>query len=522
MNQSPRNAEPIAQVVVKNTFIAFKVSTQKTHSRCRSDSAVEYSFDIGRVGNNSPDATDNKRLDDSARLGEHDEACHISDADAVISNASLHFSGKGDSGVLAFGTFEENNDFPSIGSHVGYTKPFELRQTMQEVSAQIVDDTQFDYLGKGDCAALASGAYLQNKGCPWPFGYAKTCDSLQVMQEASAQMAELLEVSAQMAGGMQPVLAPPPPPPPPPPSLVNCGPHISPAANPNEQVFYYMVPGYEGNSVGHATAFGSAVDMQQSWAQGMQQPVEPAASADWHWPCFTGPSMEVVSDACGWVTGKHSSGPNELDGLMTPQYGLATGSPCNQEDALEDAQAYNAGFEAARSIAATCNHIAGYRPLGEPLGRMRQLGQEITRQLEKTTMVIKNIPNNYTRTMFLELLDSLGFACLYDFVYLPMDFRRHANLGYAFVNAVSPQNARHMKERLQGFKKWAANSYKVCQVSWGEPLQGLEAHIERYRHSPIMHDDVPEEFKPALFSHGLLQPFPPPTKPVRVPRLKLR
>merc|ERR1712026_538534 len=26
----------------------------------------------------------------------------------------------------------------------------------------------------------------------------------------------------------------------------------------------------------------------------------------------------------------------------------------------------------------------------------------------------------------------------------------------------------------------------MCEVSWGDPLQGLQAHIDRYRNSPVM------------------------------------
>ena len=71
-------------------------------------------------------------------------------------------------------------------------------------------------------------------------------------------------------------------------------------------------------------------------------------------------------------------------------------------------------------------------------------------------MMMRNLPNNYTRpvsacaalqqaartkwlcrSMLLQLLDSRDFAGQYDFLYLPIDFTRRANLGYAFVNLVS-------------------------------------------------------------------------------------
>ena len=41
-------------------------------------------------------------------------------------------------------------------------------------------------------------------------------------------------------------------------------------------------------------------------------------------------------------------------------------------------------------------------------------------------VMLRNLPNNYTRDMFLSLLDEQGLSGLYDFVYLPMDFCRDA------------------------------------------------------------------------------------------------
>jgi RNA recognition motif-containing protein len=120
--------------------------------------------------------------------------------------------------------------------------------------------------------------------------------------------------------------------------------------------------------------------------------------------------------------------------------------------------------------------------------------------------------------MLLELLDARGFACKYDFVYIPMDFNRNSSLGYAFVNFVTQADAEMAKNQLNGFSDWIVQSQKVCQVCWGEPLQGLEAHIERYRSSPVMHNSVPDEFKPIIFKNGVRVPFPAPTKRIRKPR----
>merc|ERR1712050_478681 len=58
-----------------------------------------------------------------------------------------------------------------------------------------------------------------------------------------------------------------------------------------------------------------------------------------------------------------------------------------------------------------------------------------------TTVILRNIPVEYTRQMFLKMLDNEGFAGKYDFIYMPRDFQRSFSLGYVFVNFVTPEAA---------------------------------------------------------------------------------
>jgi len=58
----------------------------------------------------------------------------------------------------------------------------------------------------------------------------------------------------------------------------------------------------------------------------------------------------------------------------------------------------------------------------------------------------------------------------------------------------------------------------VCSVSWSQPLRGLEAHVDRYRNSPLMHALVPDTYRPLLFRDGQRIAFPPPTKKIKAPR----
>jgi len=53
---------------------------------------------------------------------------------------------------------------------------------------------------------------------------------------------------------------------------------------------------------------------------------------------------------------------------------------------------------------------------------------------EYTTIMLKNIPNKYTREMLVKELRKQGFTGQYDFLYLPTDFANDANPGYCFVD----------------------------------------------------------------------------------------
>lgn len=140
----------------------------------------------------------------------------------------------------------------------------------------------------------------------------------------------------------------------------------------------------------------------------------------------------------------------------------------------------------------------------------------------KTTVMLRNLPNNYTRSMLLNLLEKQGFVGRFDFLYLPCDFQRKANLGYAFVNMVNCQAVEDLWKTFDGFKGWALPSAKVCEVRWSGPHQGLEAHVERYRNSPVMHKSVPDEYRPVIFVDGQRQRFPAPTKFIKPPQAQSR
>lgn len=140
----------------------------------------------------------------------------------------------------------------------------------------------------------------------------------------------------------------------------------------------------------------------------------------------------------------------------------------------------------------------------------------------RTTVVLQNLPLNYRRAMLAKMLDAAGFAGAYDFIYLPMDFKTRAGFGYAFVNLVDPSVVPRFWQTFEGYNKWVFPCNKVCHVGWSEPHQGIKAHIRRFRNSPLMHESVPDEYRPALFSGGIRVPFPAPTKVLQPPSQEMK
>merc|ERR1719378_215127 len=135
--------------------------------------------------------------------------------------------------------------------------------------------------------------------------------------------------------------------------------------------------------------------------------------------------------------------------------------------------------------------------------------------IARTTVMMRNIPNDYNRKQLLDLIDKRGFGQCYDLVYLPVDFKKWVGLGYAFINFVSTAEAELFMQHFNGFSKWSIKTSKVCEVSWSDSLQGLEENIERYRNLQVMHESVPDDFKAALFNNGKRIPFPSPTRKIK-------
>ncbi|XP_008784396.2 protein MEI2-like 2 [Phoenix dactylifera] len=113
----------------------------------------------------------------------------------------------------------------------------------------------------------------------------------------------------------------------------------------------------------------------------------------------------------------------------------------------------------------------------------------------RTTLMIKNIPNKYTSKMLLATIDE-SHKGTYDFLYLPIDFKNKCNVGYAFINMVSPSHIISFYQAFNG-KKWEKfNSEKVASLAYAR-IQGKAALVAHFQNSSLMNED--KRCRPIVF-----------------------
>lgn len=237
-----------------------------------------------------------------------------------------------------------------------------------------------------------------------------------------------------------------------------------------------------------------------------------------HWATSAAPGVvhaNAVATAAAYAVVAAASAPNgTLPTWFVPMLGIPSQRTDWELPASQDApSSYTLPYRNQQAPPDACARTA------VSLANSVRIGGPTTDQY--TTVMLRNLPNSYTRQMLVDMLHAEGFGDKFNFVYLPIDFKTHGGLGYAFVNLTTPAEAERMRQRLEGLTQWALPSEKVCNVSWSHPgQQGFAANVARYRNSPIMHESVPDGWKPALFSAGVRVPFPPPTRKLRVPRIR--
>lgn len=135
----------------------------------------------------------------------------------------------------------------------------------------------------------------------------------------------------------------------------------------------------------------------------------------------------------------------------------------------------------------------------------------------RSTLIVKNLPLGYTHFELCRVLDEVGLSGLYNFVYVPFDFKKSVLFRYGFVNFAQHEQAVTAMKVLAGFSGWMVDGEEGCEVDWSAQ-QGLYTVIERYRNNQVMHSSVPDAYKPLLFKSGVRIAFPAPTQAVTPPK----
>eukprot|EP01129_Flabellula_baltica_P009252 TRINITY_DN374_c0_g1_i2.p1 TRINITY_DN374_c0_g1~~TRINITY_DN374_c0_g1_i2.p1 ORF type:complete len:491 (-),score=107.06 TRINITY_DN374_c0_g1_i2:38-1510(-) len=117
---------------------------------------------------------------------------------------------------------------------------------------------------------------------------------------------------------------------------------------------------------------------------------------------------------------------------------------------------------------------------------------------ERSTLMIKNIPNKYDQALLLETIDE-SFANTYDFFYLPMDFETKGNQGYAFINFLSHETIPDFFDYFDS-KAWPKfKSNKICKLRYGR-LQGRRDLYNHFMNSRVVREYP--EYRPVMFGRN--------------------
>lgn len=103
---------------------------------------------------------------------------------------------------------------------------------------------------------------------------------------------------------------------------------------------------------------------------------------------------------------------------------------------------------------------------------------------DRTTLMIKNIPNKYTSQMVIDDLDTKDLNDTYDFFYMPRDKQHESNQGYAFINLLDPAYILAYNDEYSG-KSWTiGNSKKLVELKYAV-YQGQNANYENFKNKKV-------------------------------------
>ena len=122
-------------------------------------------------------------------------------------------------------------------------------------------------------------------------------------------------------------------------------------------------------------------------------------------------------------------------------------------------------------------------PVEERAKYVINLEKIINEKDQRTTLMVKNIPRNIMQSFLMDIINK-KFEGLFNFFYLPIDFIKKENAGYAFINF---KNSKSIVDFYIEFneKPWPFCPNRKCFISYAR-IQGFRAITQHFSSSNIM------------------------------------
>jgi hypothetical protein len=102
-----------------------------------------------------------------------------------------------------------------------------------------------------------------------------------------------------------------------------------------------------------------------------------------------------------------------------------------------------------------------------------------------TTIMLQNLQNTVSQRTLMDDLERSGFGDVFDFCYVPADFKTRLNKGFAFVNFTTPDHAESFKRLYESSRrlgvKDGTGSLRVTPAA----VQGLDANVQALQKGKI-------------------------------------
>jgi len=113
--------------------------------------------------------------------------------------------------------------------------------------------------------------------------------------------------------------------------------------------------------------------------------------------------------------------------------------------------------------------------------------------------MIRHIACRYMQDEAANFLDEVGLRGKYDFMYLPLNPTKRANLWYMFVNFLKPEYVNECRQLLTGRAFGATNTSKRCEVTLAH-VKVMRIFLATYRKAVMNGRHAP------LFVHNGSEP----------------